>query len=206
MPGRTDNEIKNFWRTHFKKKEKSSRKQQKRRSQLLTEQKLQKAHHVDLDHDHQQLPQMEAMNGSDQTTTSNDHDQAPREAIKHENMVLNNPSLDQNTVAAGARDININGSHNNQNSLPAVMFQDDTISYSWSNTTADQDYYGLWGGLWNLDDQPYGHTNNNNNNQASTAGNYCYYAGDYINHSNKNIIPIQNQARAFSSYGEYCIF
>ena len=35
MPGRTDNEIKNYWRTHFKKKERSSQKQEKRKAQIL---------------------------------------------------------------------------------------------------------------------------------------------------------------------------
>ncbi|XP_039021170.1 MYB-like transcription factor EOBI [Hibiscus syriacus] len=34
LPGRTDNEIKNYWRTHFK-KEKSSLKQQQRKAQIL---------------------------------------------------------------------------------------------------------------------------------------------------------------------------
>ncbi|MBA0822184.1 hypothetical protein Goarm_018998, partial [Gossypium armourianum] len=35
LPGRTDNEIKNYWRTHYEKKEKSTLKQQKRKAEIL---------------------------------------------------------------------------------------------------------------------------------------------------------------------------
>ncbi|XP_062104731.1 transcription factor MYB13-like [Humulus lupulus] len=212
LPGRTDNEIKNFWRTHFKKKDKSSRKQQKRRSQLLKDQKLVKGQ--------TDLPlQAEAI--LDATNQDQDQDQAQDIIIiKHENMALttnnNNSSSDQNTGAA--KDYMINSTNVSsqtqiqiQSSIqPAMVYQDDAVSYSWSDLiTADQEYYygNLWGGLWNLDDQPYGGVNTNtNSNQAPAAGsgnNYNIYYGGENNHSNKNIIPIQNQAKAFSSYGGF---
>ncbi|KAB2073521.1 hypothetical protein ERO13_A07G079200v2 [Gossypium hirsutum] len=38
LPGRTDNEIKNYWRTHFMKKERSAQRQQKRKALKLKQQ------------------------------------------------------------------------------------------------------------------------------------------------------------------------
>ncbi|KAL9381093.1 hypothetical protein Peur_026750 [Populus x canadensis] len=44
LPGRTDNEIKNYWRTHSKKKEKCSQKQEKRKAQILKQEEEHQQH------------------------------------------------------------------------------------------------------------------------------------------------------------------
>ncbi|XP_030483723.2 myb-related protein 305-like [Cannabis sativa] len=214
LPGRTDNEIKNFWRTHFKKKDKAkySRKQQKRRSssQLLLNKELQKLHHH-----HPQTP-INNINQHHDDDNDNHHIAITKHDDENNNMdqIINSSSQIQtnNTIPAAA-----------------MVYQDDAVSYSLLSDhlsiTADQEFYygNLWSGLWNLDDQPYGRIMNTTNTQvtgtAATTpnnnnGNYysnCYnnYGGEnnIINHhsnKNNNIIPIQNQAaKAFSSYGGF---
>ncbi|KAJ6860974.1 hypothetical protein NC651_037150 [Populus alba x Populus x berolinensis] len=44
LPGRTDNEIKNYWRTHSKMKEKSSQKQEMRKAQILKQEEEHQQH------------------------------------------------------------------------------------------------------------------------------------------------------------------
>lgn len=208
MPGRTDNEIKNFWRTQLKKKEKSSLKQQKRRSQILKD-KLQKDQLIQAQQENTSTKTTEAFEGKMNTN----HHHQPHEITN---------ALDDTVFADTPSDHNIadvKGPDHHQQCLP-VMYQD----LVWSDATPDHDFV-LWGGLWNLDDPFAGRTdstnqycmskvavsqNNNNNNQATGHVNYQYGSVEDNNCSNKNgnnnIIPIQNQARAFSSCGGSYIF
>ncbi|CAA2976453.1 myb-related 305 [Olea europaea subsp. europaea] len=47
LPGRTDNEIKNYWRTHFKKRIKASERQERRKNLLRTQQKQKEENYED---------------------------------------------------------------------------------------------------------------------------------------------------------------
>ncbi|XVE78577.1 hypothetical protein DITRI_Ditri13aG0157000 [Diplodiscus trichospermus] len=66
LPGRTDNEIKNYWRTHFRKKERSSQKQEKRRAQILKLKQKQEQ-----EKEEEELPQPAAAD-KDQTAAGGD--------------------------------------------------------------------------------------------------------------------------------------
>lgn len=139
LPGRTDNEIKNYWRTHFKKKEKSSQKQEKRRTQLLKQKQQQ-----------QQQQQHEGnvsrvSSHADKTTEklSGEHEKQQQQ----QQMVLMQPSIDENQIG-----------------LP-VMYQDVHASWPSDQSVVDEGL-GLWGGLWNLDDF-HGHVDTSNCNKIA---------------------------------------
>ncbi|KAL4369140.1 hypothetical protein GQ457_05G005330 [Hibiscus cannabinus] len=137
LPGRTDNEIKNYWRTHYKKREKSSLKQQKRKVQILKLKQEQEKPEESGDHG---KVSGEAVEITDQSQ------------VKHE-MVLEEQCLPQEAA-------------------------------SWIDQYLVDE--GLWGGLWNLDDeyqqqQQPGNCCNKTamQNQANTAY-YNYFGGEAI--------------------------
>ncbi|KAK8606637.1 hypothetical protein V6N13_052404 [Hibiscus sabdariffa] len=116
LPGRTDNEIKNYWRTHYKKREKSSLKQQKRKAQIL-KQKQEQEKPDKKDHETKTY----------ETEEAGDHGKVNGEAVE-----ITDQSQVKDEMVLGYP---ISGDQ----CLPWI-----------EQYVVDE---GLWGGLWNLDDE-----------------------------------------------------
>ncbi|XP_007032859.2 PREDICTED: myb-related protein 305 [Theobroma cacao] len=155
LPGRTDNEIKNYWRTHFKKKEKSSQKQEKRKAQTLKlKQQLQQQQpkpQPDKDEMKRVLPV--------QTEKANTKVSQVTEAQARPEMVFMYPTLEDQCLPVTS---------------PAA-------AASWLDQYLVDE--GLWGGLWNLDD-PHGgldQAGNCNKIAMQSQATACSFGGDGSN-------------------------
>ncbi|CAB4305175.1 unnamed protein product [Prunus armeniaca] len=174
LPGRTDNEIKNFWRTHFKKKEKCTQKQEKRKAQILLakqqQQQEQQQQQQQLQEDQnlkiRATPQSEASQGENINMTT-DHEAQARQENNMDLISSSYPNLE-----------------GDQYCLPALMNQGSVGS--WADILGEEGLY--MGRLWNLDDE---HVNGRMDRNTS------------LSQCNKSAMQNQAAVTAFSSGGDY---
>ncbi|XAR51624.1 hypothetical protein NMG60_11006303 [Bertholletia excelsa] len=124
LPGRTDNEIKNYWRTHFKKRGKASQKQEKRKAQALKRKQRQ-------GNDANEAP----LSSSDSAEDQRKETTVPEKQSKTGGGVML-------------------GYFSGENRCLPIMYQQQGQDFtSWYDIAMED---GLWGGLWNLDDDSSG--------------------------------------------------
>lgn len=131
LPGRTDNEIKNYWRTHFKKKGKlPSDKSEKAKTRLLRKQQFyqQQQQQLQLQQQQQQLQQQQ-LNQLD---------------LKRIMALLDQPDMSSSTC--------IYNSHHGAEQQQGYVQQHPTILNAEVSTQESSSEDIMWEGLWNLDD------------------------------------------------------
>ncbi|XP_078167346.1 uncharacterized protein LOC144562082 [Carex rostrata] len=132
LPGRTDNEIKNYWRTHFK-KSKPSKSIERARAQFLR-QREERLYNQELHLHHQlQLQQQQQQQQQQQP-------QQQMEKVDVKDVML---LAEETTSAYNIPDMELMYSY-----LPYVL--QGSASYSANDGFVEED--GAWGTLWNLDD------------------------------------------------------
>lgn len=160
LPGRTDNEIKNYWRTHFKKKGKPSQKQLEKttKTQLLLQEQFQQ---------HEINNTMNNSSPNEELLSNESNNSSPNEELL---------SNEWTTKSAAAQAKQETGSMYppvvDDHCLP-VMYQDIA---SWCETITEDT---LWDGLWNQDDcndkgNPYDQPN------GYSCGGNNWYNEEYI--------------------------
>ncbi|KAF2299272.1 hypothetical protein P3X46_016314 [Hevea brasiliensis] len=99
LPGRTDNEIKNYWRTHFKKRERSSnQKQEKRKAQIL-DKKLQ------LQQQQEQQQQQQMGDDQEMKGVNNTVDGKIHEAQEKQEMAFMYPTMEDQCLPVMYQDV-----------------------------------------------------------------------------------------------------
>ncbi|CAA2962117.1 transcription factor WER-like [Olea europaea var. sylvestris] len=127
LPGRTDNEIKNYWRTHFKKKGKpTSENEEKSRLRLLKRQQFQLQQQQ---YQLQQQQQEDEMNMKKIISMLDENDD--------NNGLPNFPQMRQEIIYPNTND-------------ESGFFYSMINGYATMLETSNEDI--MWGGLWNLDD------------------------------------------------------
>uniref|UniRef100_A0A7N0V773 Uncharacterized protein n=1 Tax=Kalanchoe fedtschenkoi TaxID=63787 RepID=A0A7N0V773_KALFE len=144
LPGRTDNEIKNYWRTHFKKKgtKAASHSAEKAKTRLLRRQQFQQQQQIQQQQQQQQQYQQQQQIFSQVETKASTNGCAEKTAPYPywPQQMLNLPDSTY---------LNVNS---DQGFFYAMLNDNSNVDGLVPEPAANNESAALWDGLWNLDD------------------------------------------------------